>query len=261
VRLRLDLTAALVARKTDEAPRKPGNRQIAYDLGFARAVFNWAVTEKDDGKRLLDQNPFRGLKLPTGQSPRRPIVTEGEYQALLKAANGEESLRLFLVIAHETGHRSNSVRHLRWSDFDAEKRTLTWRADTDKQKFAHVSTLSDEAVEALKSAQRSTRAIGEAWIFPSPEKASEAVCRHTVVKWWKRLERAANLKPCLGRGWHSLRRKFATDLKRVNAPLVDLAHMGGWKGPETLLRVYMQPDEDSMRSALAQRAKLRSAAI
>jgi hypothetical protein len=52
-------------------------------------------------------------------------------------------------------------------------------------------------------------------------------------------------------GWHSLRRKFASELKAT--PLRDLAHLSGWKGAQTILTCYIAPDEATQRAALEQR--------
>jgi hypothetical protein len=49
---------------------------------------------------------------------------------------------------------------------------------------------------------------------------------------WEKLERKAGLKRVKGRGWHSLRRKFATDLKET--PLAALCYLGGWKDAQTV---------------------------
>lgn len=73
--------------------------------------------------------------------------------------------------------------------------------------------------------------------------------------WWKRAERLAGLEPGPGRGWHALRRKFATELK--GASLKDLSQLGGWKDPQTILKCYQSADEGSMRKALARRGTLR----
>ena len=67
--------------------------------------------------------------------------------------------------------------------------------------------------------------------------------------WWVRGEKLAGLKPVERRGWHSLRRKFATDM-RTRLPLKDLCEAGGWKDPQTILRCYQQADEGLIRNAL-----------
>jgi hypothetical protein len=55
-----------------------------------------------------------------------------------------------------------------------------------------------------------------------------------------------------GRGWHSLRRKLATDL--VDEPLSVARDLDGWKDTATLLKCYQRPDESRMSAALERRA-------
>jgi hypothetical protein len=50
-------------------------------------------------------------------------------------------------------------------------------------------------------------------------------------------------------GFHSVRRKFASELKEM--PLRDLAHLGGWKNPQTVLAVCQQPSIELQRRGLA----------
>jgi hypothetical protein len=69
--------------------------------------------------------------------------------------------------------------------------------------------------------------------------------------WWERAADKATLPKGERLRWHSLRRQFATELKSV--PLKDLCQLGGWKDPQTVLRCYMQADEDTMRTALERR--------
>ena len=70
-------------------------------------------------------------------------------------------------------------------------------------------------------------------------------CEH---RWWKRAEELARLEPKWGRGWHSLRRKFASDL--MDLALNVLCDLGGWKTAQTVLQCYQRPDEDRLRKAL-----------
>ncbi len=74
--------------------------------------------------------------------------------------------------------------------------------------------------------------------------------------WWKKAEVLAQLEPTPGRGWHSLRRKFASDLMHV--PLKALCELGGWKSAQTVLTCYQHPDQEQLRDALLDR---RSATI
>ncbi len=64
----------------------------------------------------------------------------------------------------------------------------------------------------------------------------------------------AELEHVPGMGFHSARRKFANDLKPTTN-LRDLAYMGGWTSPVTLLTVYQQPDMEVQRESLAGRKR------
>ena len=59
-------------------------------------------------------------------------------------------------------------------------------------------------------------------------------------------------------GWHSLRRKLATELKHI--PLTDLCELGGWKTAQTILMCYQQPDQQTMRRALLGRRQIGASA-
>lgn len=237
---------------------KVGNRVIETDLRFLLAVCNWAESVRVSGQPLLARNPFRGFPVPVEASPRRPLVDDDEFSKLqLAAAKLGDPVPLFVLLAHETGHRGSAIAKLRWSDLDLNAGTARWRAENDKTQYEHVVPLSDAALEALRAAQRASPAIGEAWVFPSPADPQKPISRHLRRDWWKRLERLAGLRRVKGRGWHSLRRKFATELK--NTPLPDLAALGGWRDSQTILKCYQHADQETMRGALAARQRLRAA--
>ena len=78
-------------------------------------------------------------------------------------------------------------------------------------------------------------------------------------RWWNKAVARAGLEPKRGRGWHSLRRKFASDL--MDQPLKVLCELGGWKAARTVLQCYQRANEDRLREALEDRRRSRSAPI
>ncbi len=92
-------------------------------------------------------------------------------------------------------------------------------------------------------------------MLPELRHPSKALCRVRVCRWWKTAETLAGLEPKRGRGWHSLRRKFATDLMEL--PLKVLCELGGWKNAQTVLGCYQQADEGQLRKALESRRRVR----
>lgn len=102
----------------------------------------------------------------------------------------------------------------------------------------------------MRTIQRDAAAIGDAWVFPSSGNAANPVSRYVTVEWWNRLEKLAGLKHVPGRGWHSLRRRFATDLDHL--PLKKLMGLGGWKTTQTVVR-YQKHTTEQLREALKTR--------
>ena len=235
-----------------DKPKAVGEQIIAYDLKCLTAILNWAVVSRYDGRVLLERNPLHGLPYPREESPARPMLSPDDYAKLLGVAEQvHEQFALALVLAHETGHRISSIRQLRWSDIDFDQGSIRWRAETDKIGFEHEPPASEQALGALDRARREAKAIGDAWVFPATEDASLPCPRTTFNKWWQRAVKLAKLPAAKRRGWHSLRRLFATETKDL--PLKDQAYLGGWKSPQTLLAVYQRADETTMREGLARR--------
>ncbi len=234
------------------------DRTIEYDLKFLIAVFNWAAKSRDEhGRLLLDSNPLKGLKTPKEKNPVRVVLSEEEYQALLEVSRPVDwRFRVALVVAHETGHRIGAIRQLRWSDIDMEGGVVRWRAEHEKSGYEHRTPVTAEAVAALEEARKRNPETGDTVVLPSPKYPSRCVGSALACVWWKRAENLAALDPKPGRGWHSLRRKFASDL--MNQPLKVLCELGGWKTAKTVLQCYQRADEAQLRTALESRRRVRA---
>ena len=233
------------------------DRTVEYDLKFLIAVLNWAAKSRDErGRLLLDRNPLRGLRTPTERNPTRVVLAENEYRALLEVSvKVDWRFRVALVLAHETGHRIGAIRQLRWTDIDFQGRTILWRAEHDKSGYEHTTPVTDDALDALREARTTNLDTGEAPVLPAPGNPSAGMGAALVQGWWDRAERLAGLDPKPGRGWHSLRRKFASDL--MDQPLKVLCELGGWKTAKTVLQCYQTADEGQLRKALEARRRPR----
>lgn len=223
-------------------------RSWRADLAFLKAALRWGKAQG-----MLTGDPgilyFRDR---TKAEVRRPVLKGVEVSALLKAARtvGRDCHDL-LVLVHETGHRVGAVRQLRWSDVDLVKATVHWRPELDKIGFDHTTPLSSGAIGVLRVRLEASGAIGDAPIFRAPKSPSRPASRDLVRDWWDRMEAIAQLPGRERRGWHALRRKFASDMKAH--PVGELAALGGWKDFSTIHRCYQIPDPESMREALAGR--------
>ena len=234
------------------------DRTIERDLRFLLAVLNWAAKSRDEqGQLLLESNPLRGLKTPTEKNPTRVLLTELEYEALLEVSlEMDWRFRVALVIAHETGHRIGAIRQLRWSDIDLEGCIIRWRGEHEKTRYEHRTPVSAEALAALEEARRKNPGIGYAPLLPAPKDPSKCVSRSLARDWWEKAQELAGLEPKRGRGWQSLRRKFASDL--MDQPLKVLCELGGWKEAKTVLQCYQRADEAQLRKALESRRRVRA---
>jgi integrase len=239
------------AGKLGPTGRSVGNRQIEYDLKFLRAVINWALEAKVNGKLLLARDPFskKSCKLPKEKNPKRPVMKEEEYLALLaEAGMVADSFRLALILAHETGHRESAIRKLRWSDVDFDAGTINWRAENEKTGYEHETPLSKRARDALLHARKGSAHIGDGWLFPSSRWPDKAMSKNLFDRWMKQAQERAGTRVL---GWHSMRRKFVTE--RRHRPLKDLCALGGWKDYKTLLECYQLPDPEQLRESLEDR--------
>ncbi len=200
---------------------------------------------------LLGRNPFgvRSCKLPKEKNPRRPVMTDEQFHALLSSSrNFDWRFRLALILANETGHRQSAIRGLRWSDVDFEARTIRWRSEHEKTGYEHVTPLSQRAVDELAAVRGRCLGIGDAWVFPSPRSPDRPLSRNALDRWLYEAQKLAGLDSL---GWHSIRRKFASELRHI--PLKDLCELGGWKDPKTILTCYQMPDQSELRESLKAR--------
>ena len=246
------------AGKIGPSGKPVSNRTVEHDLKLLIAVFNWAAKSRDEqGRLLLESNPLKGLKTPKEKNPTRILLAEEEYQALLKVSRKVDwRFHVALVLAHETGHRIGAIRHLRWSDINLEAGVIRWRAEHEKTGYEHWTPVTAEALAVLEEAARRKPGSGDSPLLPTPADSARCLSRARTYVWWHRAQGLAGLEPKPGRGWHSLRRKFASDL--MDQPLKVLCELGGWKTAQTVLQCYQRADEAQLRKALDSRSRVRT---
>lgn len=194
--------------------------------------------------------------MPSEDNPRRPVMTDERYEAMLEAAEnhrmrrGEKKtrsyLREILTVVGETGRRISSVLALRWSDWSPEEGShgeLRWRAEEDKIGREWVTPVTPAVREALRPQRRRFPGVGEAWVFPAPN--SDGHLRRGVARnWFVDAEELADLEHVDGLGFHGLRRRWASKRKHMSAQ--DVAAVGGWTNTGTLKELYQFPDRETM---------------
>jgi integrase len=235
--------------------RSVGPRTVARDLKWLGAVLNWACATGDgSGGFLLDRNPLRGLRPPREESPKRPTITPERFEKMISVSERVGwRFSVALVLANETGHRIGAIRQLVWADIDFDAGSVRWRKMNDKIGLEHVTPLTRPALGALEKARRHNPGVGDAWVFPAPRDSRKPGSRDLMTALWKRAEKLAGLSAVPWLGWHSLRRRFATEYKDI--PLRELCDLGGWKDPDTVVRCYQHSEEEDLRRAIERRRK------
>jgi hypothetical protein len=253
-----DRRAERVAPKGAELGKSVGARIIAYDLITLRAVLNWATMVSDgEGGFLLDRNPLKDLPLPRNESPARRVLTAEQYLALRTAAATFDNPRVGVFLSSHT-KRGTGPRRSDSFDRQTSISSGAWYAGARSATRSDLSTRRHSPTRQWRSFAQNRRV----WPRSAMRGCSPAargggsITKDAAMHYWKRLAEQAGLPAGARYGWHSCRRKFATELKQRN--LKDLCALGGWKAANTLLRCYIAPDEGTQREALAQRRELRS---
>ena len=235
------------------------DRTIEHDLTFLMTVLNWATRSRDEhGRLLLDRNPLKGLKKPKAKNPTRVVLTDEEYRALLE---GVPPRRLEVPRRARARPRNGAPHRCHSPASVALTSTLKTESSgggrsTRSRATSTVTPVTADALAVLEEARAKCTADGDVPVLPSLKDPSVCPSRWMSRAWWEKAERLAGLEPKRGRGWHSLRRKFASDL--MDQPLKVLCELGGWKDAKTVLQCYQRPDEAQLRRALASRSKIRT---
>lgn len=240
-------------------------RQVEYDLKFMLSVLYWATGHYEDGRPLLERNPWdaqvrrsQGWEMPREPSPRRPAMQPWIREGLLRHSPHWQ-FSAALVLQLETKRRNSAIRQLRWNDIDLERAEITWRAETDKTGRANVTPISPRAVELLRSLP--SRGIGAAPVFPSATDPATPTSRHTFQTWLRRAkarwlrsiedeqERARVAALIRGLGFHGEKRAGVRDPRFRQLPPKVQEELAGTNW-ETLRRIYDDVSVEEMRAAL-----------
>jgi len=239
-----------VTRPDADHGRAVGDRTIHAELEVLMRALRWATRERQaNGRRVLQENPLFGVRLPREKNPKRPVMLHDTYLRLLDVAERVHPLfRLGLIVAEGTGRRLSAWRNLLWGDVDLDAGTIHWRAEHDKKGFEQVVPMSEAVKHALTAARVAQGAIGNTPVFPAPKNPAQACSRELMDGWLRRAFQLAELTPPPQGLWHSIRRKWASE--RKGYPVKDVAAAGGWRDTETLLRSYMQVDAETVRQVV-----------
>jgi integrase len=256
-------------------------RTVEADCEWLRFVFNWSAKWRlASGRYLMRENPVRGYDVPKEKNVRQPVASSAFYATIREVADrhtmelrkrkpggGFEPKRVrsylpeLLDIAEGTARRISAICALRYSDLRLQKSNsapfgaIRWPGDTDKEKREWSAPISPNVRAALNRILTERPAVGSGPLFPSPSDRSVPISRHEAGKWFREAEALAGLDHEEGRGWHSLRRKWASERKHL--PDVDVMAAGGWKSLEALKKSYQHADEAGVLAVVMSGAELK----
>jgi integrase len=252
--------------------KRVGWRVVEKDFVWLRAVCRWATDFRDDNDvLLLDQDPTKGLEIPSEKNPARPVATHDRVDAIRAVYHEPRMMRggaavetylpeLFEIIVG-TGRRVGAVCALRFEDLDL-KRTesapwgaITWPEDTDKMEKEWRCPISGRVRDAVEAAIRKRRRVGNGPLFPDPKNPELSIGYNHARTWLQSAERKAGLEPQKGSSWHAYRRLWASC--RKDLPDVDVAQAGGWASLEALKKAYQRPDDATMLKVVTHETELR----
>jgi len=250
-------------------------RPVEMDCTWLKAVFSWAKDwNMPNGKYLMRDNPVRGFERPREKNVRRPVATEDRFEKLRAVSDSvmmwvgkagrlthtRSYLSELLDVVEGTGRRISAVCALRLDDLRLERTneapngSIVWPSDTDKMGYESAAPISPSVRAAIDRMLQGRTGIGRLPLFPAAEDSTKPLSRSTANKWFKAGEKLAGLEKQKGGGWHSYRRKWATERKHL--PAADVAAAGGWKEVDTL-KLYQQPDPQTILSVVMFSGKLR----
>ncbi len=207
------------------------NRVIA----MASSLFNHAL----ERKLFRGVNPAQGIK-KFPENERERFLQSDELPAFFKALADEpsETMRDFFLISLLVGVRKSNVLAMAWEEIHIGR--AEWRIPTTKNGRPQTVTLTDEAVEVLKSRQ----GVDETWVFPSL--TSDSGHLEEPKKAWKNLLVRAGLGDLR---IHDLRRSLGSWQAKTGASLVIIGKSLNHKSAQST-GIYARLDLDPVRESV-----------
>ena len=224
------------------------NAQLWNDYRQPRTFWNWCLREE-----LTTHNPFTKVEKPRLETVVKPALTPEQVEALLKACEGKDWLRLrdraLLLTLLDTGLRASEVHSLKATD---EKRdTLLIRGKGGKRR---VVFLCPETRLALR---RYLNACPHSLTDDSPLWWG----RNGALTLWGLLEVIENIGKRAGitpLGAHIFRRTHAVWSLRSGIDLAHLQKMLGHSSMSVLVKHYLPLLESDLKEAHRQHSPVNT---
>jgi integrase len=194
-------------------------------------------------------------RLKQTKSPRRKLLTDQEFQALLDACRPDvtknaDTLRNFFRFLALTGAREQEASRVKWEDVDIARRQVTIGADgLSKNHEARDVDMTPELVE-LMTEMHGNRAPDSAYLFPSPQRGERGLPVRTYKQAFYKARDEAKL-PHLG--FHDFRHLFVSKLVMAGVDYMTIAQWAGHQDGGILIGKVYGHLNDAHKVATAKR--------
>ena len=237
-------------RLTEQYGAGLSDRMVRMCHAVCRSALERAV--RDD---LLRTNPAIGCKLPPKKAKEMQVLDREELQKFLIQAQADGYYELFLLDLC-TGLRRGELCGLMWTDFDAEKGTLTVRrtlhnkegggyyvGETKTGAGRRIIKLPPSTVQLLSARKRTS--ISQ-WIFPNPIHPEDPTMPNSGYTRMEKLLAEAGLPDMR---FHDLRHTFATHALTSGVDAKTLSGILGHTKTSFTLDTYTHVTGDMHRKA------------
>jgi integrase/recombinase XerD len=207
-----------------------------------QAFLNWAAAEK-----RIKENPMATVKREPKQPRRETTITEVDLQRILNA-NESPVFRAHLLIAGDTGMRTNEARQLKWDQIDMVTGRVRLSWTTTKTKKSRTVRMLPRDLLALREVPRYEHSN---YVFArSTRDAPYSQAR--FWSWFREAADAAGVKCAPGDGrihFHdATRHTFASKALRAGVGLDQLRKLMGHSSIQTT-GIYAHTNDDDLEDA------------
>lgn len=243
-----DCRTMLNALADDLSPQSCAHIHTVLKQAFQLAV--------DDG--ILTKNPMATVERPKVTRYKAYALTTAERAAFLAIADTTRLKTLWRLLI-DFGPRHDEILNRRWSDYNAEKRTL--RIQDTKNDRERYLPLTPEHVALLKAhwnALQTERSDNPRWqehgyLFPS--EVGTKLGQDNVRRAFKRLLERAKLPATIR--VHDLRHTAATDMIAAGMPIPMVQYITGHRDSAVLLEIYAHAHAERNREGMERVEELR----
>lgn len=209
-------------------------------------------------RHLIVKNPTDDVTLPKRVSAAKTILNDKQQERFMEAIKADEHWHDFFYLEITTGLRRGELCGLMWTDFDAEKGTLTVRrtlhnkegggyyvGETKTGAGRRIIKLPPSTVQLLSERKRTS--ISQ-WIFPNPIHPEDPIMPNSGYTRMKKLLAEAGLPDMR---FHDLRHTFATMSLEHGMNVKTLSAIIGHVSAKTTLNIYTHITNEMQENAAA----------